>query len=247
MVAEKVILVTGGTRGIGRAIALAMASEGRAVLITHQNPASPVAAETVDLLRAKGAEAEALLWPVEDGALATAKTAEIVKKYGRLDVLVNNAGVTRDNISLRLSDEDFDRVLRVNLFGAFAMARAAAKPMLKARAGRIINMTSVVAFTGNPGQANYAASKGAIVSLTKTLALEYASRGITVNAVAPGFVNTDLTASLPEAAVEAFRGRIPLGRLGEPGDVAAAVAFLASDEAAYITGQTIHVNGGLYM
>ncbi|MDR1040026.1 MAG: 3-oxoacyl-[acyl-carrier-protein] reductase [Deltaproteobacteria bacterium] len=243
----RTVLVTGGTRGIGRAIALALGGPGRAVYVTHANPASPGVQETLERLRALGTDhCEAQCWRAEDSAAAEDRVKAIVESQGRLDVVVNNAGVTRDGLSVRMSDEDFRDVLDADLFSVFCVTRAAARPMLKARSGRIINVSSVVAFTGNPGQANYCAAKAGIVGLTRALALEYAPRGVTVNAVAPGFIDTDMTRAIPEKAAEALKARIPLGRMGTPDEAAAAVAFLASDAAAYVTGQTIHVNGGLY-
>ncbi|MDR1921280.1 MAG: 3-oxoacyl-[acyl-carrier-protein] reductase [Candidatus Adiutrix sp.] len=243
----RVALVTGGARGIGRAVAMKLAAPDTAIVFTHVNPSSPGAAETLALLKDRTGAAEAQCWAAEDSVAAQRHIEDIVSRYGRLDVLVNNAGLTRDNLSVRLSDEDWRAVLEANLFGAFACSRPAAKVMMKQRRGRIINLSSVVAFSGNPGQANYCASKAGLVGLTKSMALELASRGVTVNAVAPGFIATDMTSKLDEKLRESFVGRIPAGRFGSPEDVAEVVAFLAGDGAAYVTGQTIHVNGGLYL
>jgi 3-oxoacyl-[acyl-carrier protein] reductase len=247
MKCQKVVLITGGARGIGRAVALRLAGPETAVIFTHRDPASSGAVETLNLLRAKAGAAEAQVWPAENSAAAREHIEDIAARYGRLDVLVNNAGLTRDNLSVRLSDEDWHEVLEANLFSVFACARVAAKIMMKQRRGRIVNLSSVVAFSGNAGQANYCASKAGIVGLTRSLALELAPRNITVNAVAPGLIETDMTAAFPGPARATFIERIPLNRLGRPEDVAEAVAFLASEEAAYIPGQTLHITGGLYM
>lgn len=247
MKCKKVVLITGGARGIGRAIALRLTDPETAIIFTHRNPTSSGAIETLNLLKAKAGTAEAQVWPAENSAAAREHIEDIATRYGRLDVLVNNAGLIRDNLSVRLSDEDWHEVLEANLFSVFACTRVAAKIMMKQRRGRIVNLSSVVAFSGNAGQANYCASKAGIVGLTRSLALELAPRNITVNAVAPGFIETDMTAALPAPIRTALNERIPLNRLGRPEDVAEAVAFLASEEAAYITGQTLHVNGGLYM
>jgi 3-oxoacyl-[acyl-carrier protein] reductase len=245
---NKVVVVTGGSRGIGRAAALALAGPGVSVVITHNNPASPGVAETLEALKDKGAEtSEAEVWPAEDPELGQRHLEDIANRLGSLDVLVNNAGISKDSLAVRMSDEDFHKVLEVDLFSVFSLSRTAAKIMLKQQSGRIINISSVVAFTGNPGQANYSAAKAGVIGLTKTLALEYASRSITVNAVAPGFIQTDMTKGLDKKVQDALLARIPLARMGTAEEVAEAVAFLASDKAGYITGQTIHVNGGLYL
>ncbi|MDR2461504.1 MAG: 3-oxoacyl-[acyl-carrier-protein] reductase [Deltaproteobacteria bacterium] len=245
--ANKVVIITGGTRGIGKAIAMALA-DGNTLVLTHTNPNFTGDAALISELREKGAKEVIIkVWLVQDETASQNAVAEIIASYGRIDVLVNNAGITRDNLSLRLSKEDWDKVLEVNLFGAFLVSRLCAKHMLKARYGRIINLSSVVGFSGNPGQANYSASKAGLIGLTKTLALEYASRGVTVNAVAPGFISTDMTEKLSQEQKAAYLEKIPLKSFGSPDDVANAIAFLASDKASYITGQTLHVNGGLYL
>jgi 3-oxoacyl-[acyl-carrier protein] reductase len=248
MTENKVILVTGGTRGIGKAIAERFASFGASIFLSHASPDSPGVSETLASLKDKGASlAEAKCWRTEDEEAAKEAIREIKAKCGKLDVLINNAGVTKDGLSIKMTREEFTKVMETNLWGVFSLSRIAGREMLKARSGRIINISSIVGFTGNPGQANYASSKAGVIGLTKTLALEYAPRGVTVNAVAPGFIETDMTSKLPQSVQENFLSRIPLGYFGKPADVAEAVFFLASDSAAYITGQTIHVNGGLYM
>ena len=244
---KKIVLVTGGARGIGRAVALRLAAPDTAVIFTHRDPASPGAAETLARLKAQAGAAEAQVWAAEDSRAAAENIEAIADRFGRLDILINNAGLTRDGLSVRLADEDWRAVMEANLFGAFNCARAAARLMMKRRWGRIISLSSVVAFTGNVGQANYCASKAGLLGLTRALALELAPRRITVNAVAPGWIETDMTAGLPDQVRAAFIERTPLGRPGTPEEVAEAVAFLASEEAAYITGQTLHVNGGLYL
>ncbi|MDR2443862.1 MAG: 3-oxoacyl-[acyl-carrier-protein] reductase [Deltaproteobacteria bacterium] len=247
MTISKVILVTGGTRGIGLAIAKRLASKTVALVVTHVNPKAPALDQVAEELTPLCGAFEIQCWSVADPALASQKVSEIAERYGRLDVLVNNAGVTKDSFSVRMSFEDFKSVVDLNLVGTFACSKAAAKIMMRQRSGRIINISSVVAFSGNPGQANYVAAKAGIVGITKSMALELASRKVTVNAVAPGYIETDMTAALDEKAAGAILSKIPMQRVGRPQDVAEAAAFLASDEASYITGQVIHVNGGLYM
>ena len=236
-------LVTGASGGIGSAIARALAGQGARLAVSGSN------VEKLESFRAGlGGDHVALPCDLSDAAAVDALVPDAVDALGgKLDILVNNAGVTRDNLAMRMKDEEWEQVIKVNLEAAFRLVRAAARPMMKARFGRIISITSVVGATGNPGQANYAASKAGLVGMSKALAQELASRGITVNCVAPGFIASAMTDVLPEAQKEALLGRIPAGRLGEGADVAAAVVYLASREAGYVTGQTLHVNGGMAM
>jgi 3-oxoacyl-[acyl-carrier protein] reductase len=244
--AGRVALVTGGSRGIGQAIAVELARAGAAVAFTYRShPAG--AEETAKRIGELGGRALAVACDVADSAAVDALVAKVLAELGGLDIAVNNAGVARDQLILRMKPEDFDAVIATNLRGTWNVCRAVARPMLKARGGRIINLSSVVGRMGNPGQTNYAASKGGVEALTRSLARELGSRGITVNAVAPGFIDTEMTAELPDAQKQALLGQIPLGRLGTVEDVARAVRFLASGAAAYVTGQVIHVNGGLDM
>jgi 3-oxoacyl-[acyl-carrier protein] reductase len=239
----QVALVTGASRGIGRAIALTLAQRGFKVIGTATSESG--AAAISDALAAYGGRGIAL--DVTDSAALDAAIDGIVKQDGGLHVLVNNAGITRDMLSMRLKDEDWDAVIDTNLKAVFRACRAAIRPMMKQRAGRIINITSVVGASGNPGQANYCAAKAGVAGMTRSLARELGSRNITVNCVAPGFIATDMTDTLPEVQKAALMAQIPLGRLGSPADIAEAVAFLASPAAAYITGSEMHVNGGMYM
>ena len=238
-----VALVTGASRGIGRAIALTLAQRGFKVIGTATSESG--AAAIADALAAYGGRGLAL--DVTDSAALDAAIDGIVKQDGGLHVLVNNAGITRDTLAMRLKDDDWDAVIDTNLKAVFRACRAAIRPMMKQRSGRIINITSVVGASGNPGQANYCASKAGVAGMTRSLARELGSRNITVNCVAPGFIATDMTESLAEAQKAALMAQIPLGRLGSPADIAEAVAFLASPAAAYITGTELHVNGGMYM
>jgi 3-oxoacyl-[acyl-carrier protein] reductase len=241
----RVALVTGGSRGIGAAVAQALASAGAAVAVCARN--GEAAAATAAAIAGQGGQAFGVAADVSRAADAERIVAACAERFGRLDILVNNAGITRDGLVLRMKDEDWSSVLAVNLNGAFYCARAALRAILKQKqSGRIVNLGSVVASMGNPGQANYVTSKAGLIGLTKALAKEVASRGVTVNAVAPGFIETDMTAGLPDAVKETYRAQIPLGRFGTAAEVAAVVAFLASDAAAYITGQVIHVNGGMW-
>jgi 3-oxoacyl-[acyl-carrier protein] reductase len=242
----KVALVTGGSRGIGRAIATTLAHAGATVVINYRGNAA-AAAEVVTSLAEAERKAMAVQADVSQPDEVERLFKTIADTYGRLDILVNNAGVTRDTLLLRMKDTDFDTVIDTNLRGVFLCVRAALRPMTKARGGRIINITSVVGLTGNAGQANYAAAKAGLIGLTKSVAREMASRNITVNAVAPGYIETEMTAHLSEQIRAAVLESIPLGRLGRPQDVADVVCFLASDTAAYITGQTITVDGGMVM
>jgi 3-oxoacyl-[acyl-carrier protein] reductase len=243
---KRIVWVTGGSRGIGRAICLAFASADTHVYFNYSS-ASDAAAETEKLVAEGGGNATGVRVNVAAGQEVSEFVKRIVNESGRIDILVNNAAITRDGLIVRMKESDWDDVLDTNLKGAFNCIKAVAKPMLKQRSGRIINVSSVVGVSGNPGQANYVASKAGIIGLAKAVAKELASRGITVNTVAPGYIETDMTAALADKAKEAMVSMIPLGRAGEPEDIAAAVVFLASDEASYITGQVIHVSGGMYM
>ena len=245
--AGRVALVTGGGRGIGRAIAQQLARDGIAVAVNYRGNVA-AAAETVRSIEEAGGTAIALAGNVADATEAAKLIADTVAHFGRLDVLVNNAGITRDNLTMRMSEADWDAVLDTNLKGAFLCAKAALRHLLKARdSGRIVSISSVVGLVGNPGQANYAAAKAGLIGLTKSLAKEIASRGVTVNAVAPGFITTDMTTGLAADVQAMALKSIPLGTFGEPQDIAAAVGFLASPAARYITGQVLSVDGGMAM
>lgn len=243
MLTGRVALVTGASRGIGRAIALSLAAGGAHVVAAARGDN---AAGTVDAIRSTGGMAELATLDVTDPESVNAVVAGVLERHKKVDILVNNAGVTRDQLMLRMKRDDWDAVIAANLTGAYTCVQAVLKSMVRARQGRIISITSVVGEAGNAGQANYAASKAGLIGFTKALALEVASRGITVNAVAPGLIETDMTKGLSEGAHEEWAKKIPLQRLGTPEDIAAAVRFLASDEAAYITGHVLAVNGGMH-
>jgi len=245
MLENQIALVTGASRGIGRSIAMALASAGATVVgtATTKDGAAAISAYLV----AAGTLGSGMVLDVRDGAQVEALIAEIEKLYGSISVLVNNAGITQDNLALRMKESEWDMVIDTNLKSVFRLSKAVLRGMMKARTGRIINITSVVGASGNAGQINYAAAKAGIAGLTRALAREIGSRNITVNCVAPGFIDTDMTRALPQAQRDALLAQIPLGRLGMPEEIAAAVAFLASPDAGYITGTTVHVNGGMYM
>lgn len=240
----QVALVTGASRGIGAAIALELARRGVKVVgtATSESGAQRIAAQLAEFAGCTGRVLD-----VADAVQGDALVDSIVKEYGALHVLVNNAGITRDTLAMRMKDDDWDAVMDANLKGVFRMSRAVIRPMMKQRYGRIIGITSVVGASGNPGQANYAAAKAGVAGMTRALARELGSRNITVNCVAPGFIETDMTSGLPEEQQKALLSQIPLGHLGKPADIAHAVCYLASPEAAYVTGQELHVNGGMYM
>lgn len=243
---RRVALVTGASRGIGRAVACGLAADGFDLALVYAGNAD-AAADAVAACEAAGATARAYRCDVSNADEAKATADAALADFGSVWALVNNAGITRDTLLARMKDEDFARVLDVNLTGAFNMMRALARPLMRQRGGRIVSMSSVVGLMGNAGQANYAASKAGLIGLTKSVARELAPRGVTVNAVAPGFVRTDMTAALPEQVVERYEGQIPLGRLADPEEVAGVVRFLVSDAAAYVTGEVIRVDGGMAM
>lgn len=243
---DKVALVTGASRGIGRAIALLMAKQGADVVVNYSG-SEGAAQETVDAIFAMGRKAIKIKANVGNAEEVAAMVDEAHTTFGRIDILVNNAGITRDGLLMRMKDSDWDDVININLKGVYLMTKAVSKIMMKQRSGKIVNMTSVVGVTGNAGQANYSASKAGVIGFTKTCAKELASRGITVNAIAPGFIHTDMTDVLPDKVKDAMVHTIPLGRMAEPDEVAAVAAFLVSDMSSYITGQVINVDGGMVM
>jgi 3-oxoacyl-[acyl-carrier protein] reductase len=242
----KVTIVTGASRGIGRSVAIELAKLGAKVVINYAG--NQAAAEEVkNLIVSAGGQAIVIKADVGNVEAVDAMVKETIDTFGKIDILVNNAGITRDNLLMRMKEDDWDAVMNINLKGVFVCTKAISRIMMKQRAGKIINMTSVVGLMGNAGQANYAAAKAGVIGFTKSMAKELASRGITVNAIAPGFISTDMTAVLSEQVKKELAEKIPVGRLGSPEDVAAAVAFLASDSANYITGQTLNVDGGMLM
>lgn len=244
MLEGKVALVTGASRGIGKAIAKTLAMHGATVIVNYSGSAQ-AAKDTAEEIQREGGKAEEMKCDVSDYAACGEMVSAILEKYGRVDILVNNAGITKDGLILRMSEEEYDAVMNVNLKGAFNTIRHCCKAFLKQRSGRIINVSSVSALLGNPGQANYAASKAGLIGLTRSVARELASRGICVNAIAPGLIESDMTAHMPEKAKETLLGQIPLGRIGTPQDVANAVAFLADPKTDYVTGQVLCVDGGM--
>ena len=242
---EKICLVTGATRGIGQAIAAQLGSQGATVIGTATSEAGVKLIS--EHLKNAGIAGEGMVLNVADGDSVDGVLAAITEKYGAINVLVNNAGITRDNLMMRMKEEEWDDIMTTNLKSVYRLSKGVLRGMMKARTGRIINITSVVGVSGNAGQANYSAAKAGVIGFTKSLAQEIASRGVTVNAIAPGFINTDMTKALNEDQVAKMTANIPASRLGEPADIAAASVFLASDESAYVTGTTMHVNGGMYM
>ncbi|SDF77159.1 3-oxoacyl-[acyl-carrier-protein] reductase [Sporolituus thermophilus] len=243
---SKVAIVTGASRGIGRAVAIALARAGAKVVVNYAGNVA-AAKEVVDAIVAEGGQAIMVQADVANAEAVETLVKQAMDTFGRIDILVNNAGITRDNLLMRMKEEEWDAVINTNLKGIFHCTKAVSRIMMKQKSGKIINMTSVVGIMGNAGQSNYAAAKAGVIGFTKSMAKELASRGITVNAIAPGFITTDMTAVLPEHVKTELSSKIPLGRLGTPDDVAAAVLFLASDYANYITGQTINVDGGMVM
>ena len=246
MLENKIALVTGASRGIGKAVAKELAAKGAFVIVNY-NGSKEAAEQVVSKIKASGKDAVSYQCDVSQYADCERMVTELIKTYQKIDILVNNAGITRDNLLMKMSEEDFDVVIDTNLKGTFHTMRFVSRAMLKQRSGRIINLSSVVGVTGNAGQTNYAASKAGVIGMTKTVARELASRGVTVNAIAPGFIETDMTGELSDRVKEQAILQIPLGKMGKPEDVAKLAGFLASDDAGYITGQVIHVDGGMVM
>ena len=246
MLENKIALVTGASRGIGKAVAKELAAKGAFVIVNY-NGSKEAAEQVVSEIKASGKDAVSYQCDVSQYADCERMVTELIKTYQKIDILVNNAGITRDNLLMKMSEEDFDVVIDTNLKGTFHTMRFVSRAMLKQRSGRIINLSSVVGVTGNAGQTNYAASKAGVIGMTKTVARELASRGVTVNAIAPGFIETDMTGKLSDRVKEQAILQIPLGKMGKPEDVAKLAGFLASDDAGYITGQVIHVDGGMVM
>jgi len=244
---KRVVIITGGSKGIGRAVALKFAEEKASIFIIHYDPDESAADETLDMLAQQEIEAESHRVDVSSYADVESLFKEILSRSKKIDVLVNNAGITRDALLMRMSENDWDRVIKVNLKSVFNCTQAAIRFMIKRKSGHIVNISSMVGQIGNIGQTNYSASKAGVMGFTKSVAREVASRGITVNAVAPGFIDTEMTTFLPEKVKEGFMQQIPMGRVGRPEDVAGAVYWLSSDDADYITGQIIHVSGGMFM
>lgn len=242
----KVALVTGASRGIGREIALELAKQGANVVVNYAGSEAK-ANEVADEIKALGKEAFAIKCDVSNQEEVSVMVKETIERFGKLDILVNNAGITKDNLLMRMKEEEWDDVININLKGVFLCTKAVTRQMMKQRVGRIINIASIVGVSGNPGQANYVAAKAGVIGLTKTTAKELASRNITVNAIAPGFITTDMTDKLTNELKAEMLKQIPLARLGEPKDIAKMTAFLASDDASYITGQTLHIDGGMVM
>ncbi len=246
MLNGQVALVTGASRGIGRAIALVLAQSGADVVVNYAGSEN-AAEEVVQLIRAMGRRAERIQAHVGNAEQVENMMKSIIEQFGKIDILVNNAGITRDNLIMRMKEEEFDDVINTNLKGVFNCIKAVTRPMMKQRSGKIINISSVVGVLGNPGQANYVAAKAGVIGLTKASARELASRNITVNCIAPGFIETDMTDKLPEEAKAGLLQQIPLAKLGKPDDIANVVLFLSTSAASYMTGQTLHVDGGMYM
>lgn len=244
--AGKVAVVTGASRGIGKSIAIELAKQGADVVVNYAGSVDR-ANEVVKEIESLGRKAMSIQCDVSDGESVNAMMKEALEAFGSIDILVNNAGITRDNLLMRMKDSEWDDVINTNLKGVFLCTKAVTRPMMKQRKGRIINITSIVGVTGNPGQANYVAAKAGVIGFTKTTAKELAQRNITVNAIAPGFITTDMTDKLTDEVKNSMLTQIPLGQFGNPEDIANAVVFLASDESSYITGQTLHIDGGMYM